>query len=56
MTGRLWFYYKDKATTFDANVANNNFKSFEYEAILLQNTVADGNNTILKNVTIAIQF
>ena len=34
-TGRLWFYLKDEATDFNANIANdNNFKSFKYKAKL----------------------
>ena len=28
-TGSLWFYSKDEATNFNADIANNNFKSFE---------------------------
>ena len=40
-TGSLWFYSKDKGTNFDADIGNNNnFKSFEYKAKLLGNTVA----------------
>ena len=36
-TGRLWFYPKDEATNFDADIANsNNLKSFEYKAKLLE--------------------
>ena len=31
------------------DIANTNFKSFEYKAKLLQNTEADGANGILKN-------
>ena len=51
----LWFYSKDKATNFNADIEDtNNFKSFKYRAKLLGNTVADGNNEILKNVTIAV--
>ena len=31
-TGSLWFYFKDEATNFNADIANSNdFKSFEYE-------------------------
>ena len=56
MTGSLWFYDKDKATTFDADIANNIFIYFEYKGLLLQYAVADGNNTILNHVTIAVQF
>ena len=40
-TESLWFYSKDKGTNFDADIDNsNNFKSFEYKAKLLGNTVA----------------
>ena len=54
-TGSLWFYSKDKATNFNADIANdNNFKSCKYNAKLLENTVADGANGILKNATIAL--
>ena len=53
-TGGLWFYSKDEETSFDADIANNNFKSFEYKAKLLGNSEADGNNGILKNATIAV--
>ena len=38
ITGSLWFYSKDKATNFNADLANNNFKSFK--AKLLENSVA----------------
>ena len=41
-TGSLWFYSKDEATNFDADISNNAFKSFEYKAKLLENTVVDG--------------
>ena len=40
-TGSLWFYTKDEATSFNADIANtNNFKSYKYKAKLLGNTVA----------------
>ena len=40
-TGSLWFYSKDEVTNFNADITNNNnFKSFEYKAKLLGNTVA----------------
>ena len=40
-TGSLWFYPKDEATNFRADIANtNNFKSFKYKAKLLGNAVA----------------
>ena len=58
-TGRLWFYLKEEATDFNANIANdNNFKSFKYKAKLSGKTVAQPNpnhaNGILKNATIAM--
>ena len=41
ITGTFWFYSKDKATNFNADIDNiNNFKSFNYKAELLGNTVA----------------
>ena len=44
-TGSLWFYSKDEATDFNADIANdNNFKSFKYKTTLLENTKADGVN------------
>ena len=53
-TGRLRFYSKHEATNFNADIANdNNFKSFMYQAKLLENNEADGDNAILKNATIA---
>ena len=40
-TGRLWFYSKDEATDFNADIANdNNFKSFKYKAKLFSNIEA----------------
>ena len=40
-TGRLWFYSKDEATAFNADIANTDyFKSFKYKSKLLRNTVA----------------
>ena len=54
-TGSLWFYSKDEATNFNADiVSNNNFKSFEYNAVLLGNAVADRTNGIFRNATIAV--
>ena len=52
-TSSLWFYSKDESTTFDADITNNNSKSFKYKSKLLGNIAADRNNTVLKNVTIA---
>ena len=38
ITGSLWFYSKDEATNFNADLADNvNFKSFKYKAKLLGN-------------------
>ena len=52
--GSLWFYSKDEATNFHADIANtNDFKYFKYKAKLLGNAVADEANGILKNGTIA---
>ena len=35
-TGSLWFYSKDEANNFNANIADSNgFKSFKYKANLL---------------------
>ena len=53
-TWNLWFYFKDEANNFHANIANNNFKSFEYKAKLLGNTEADGANEILRISAIAV--
>ena len=54
-TVSLWFYSKDEATNFNANIANdNNFKSFKYKTELLGNTEADKVNRILKNATIVV--
>ena len=53
----FWFYSEGEATAFDADLANeNDFKFFKCKAKLLGNTVADGNNTFLKTVTIALPF
>ena len=56
-TGSLWFYSKDEATNFNADIANdNNLKSFKYKAKLLGNTVAqpgaNAANGILRKVAI----
>ena len=53
--GSFWFYSKDEATNCDADINNNNnLKSLEYEAEILESTVANGNNSISKNSTIAV--
>ena len=54
-TESLWFYSKDEATNFNADIANdNNFEYFMYKAKLLENTETDGVNGNLKNATIAV--
>ena len=56
-TGCLWFYLKDEATNFNADIANdNNFRSFKYKTKLLENTITDNANGILKNVTSAVSL
>ena len=57
--GRLWFYSKDEATDFNADISiDNYFKSFEDKAKLLENTTAQSNpnqaNGILKNAAIVV--
>ena len=56
--GTLWFYSKDEATNLDADIANNNFKSFKYKAKLLGNTKSKPDpyiaNRILKNAIIVV--
>ena len=57
--GSLWFYSKDEATNFNADILNiNAFRSFMYKAKLLGNIVSqpapNENNGILKNATIAV--
>ena len=39
-TGSLWVYSKDEASNFDTDIVNKNFKSFEFKAKLLGNTVS----------------
>ena len=56
--GRLWFYLKDEATDFNADIVNDDhFISFKYKAKLFGNTVvqtANAANRILKNATITV--
>ena len=57
--GSLWFYSKDEATTFIANITNTDvFKSFKYNAKLLEDTVPqptpNNSNGIVKGTTIAL--
>ena len=54
-TGSLWCHVKDEETNFNADIQDtNNLKSFNFTAKLLQNTVEDEANGILKNATIAV--
>ena len=58
-TGSLWFYSKNEATNFNADIANtDNFKSFKYKVELLKTTVAqpapNAENGILRNATIGV--
>ena len=56
-TGSLWFYSKDEATNFTADIEdNNNFKSFKNKATLSENTEAYEDNGILNNATIAMSL
>ena len=51
----LWFYSKDQATDFNADITNtNNFESFMHKAKLLENSEPDGTNGILKNAIITV--
>ena len=48
-TGSLWFYSKDETDNFDADIRNTHaFKSSKEKGLLIDNTVAYGNNSILK--------
>ena len=54
-TGSLWFYSKDEATNFNAEIRNNSaFKSVQHKAKLLEDIIANGNNGILENEAIAV--
>ena len=54
-TGSLWFYSKDEASGFNADISHdNNFKSFKYKAKILGNTEADNAIGILKDVASAV--
>ena len=56
-TRSLWFYAKDEATNFNADIANDNkFKPFKYKTKLLENTEANRANGIFKNATIPKPF
>ena len=51
-TGILWFYSKDEATIFNADIANNLLLMTK----LLGNTEANGANEILRNATNAVSL
>ena len=58
-TGNFWFYAKDEATNFNADISyDNDFKSIKYQAKLLGKTVTQAvpnqANWILKNAAIAV--
>ena len=56
-TGCLWFYLKNEGTSFNTDIANdNNFKSFKYKTKLLENTITDNANGILKNAASAVSL
>ena len=53
-TVSFWFYSKDEATNFDANIEDDDaIKSLKYQPKLLGNTEADGTNKTLRNTTTA---
>ena len=49
-------YSNDEATNFNIDIVDNddNFKYLKYKAKLLENTVADEGNRIIRNATIAV--
>ena len=58
-TGSLWFYFKDKANIFNADIAkDDNFNYFKYKTKLFGNIAAqpapNAANGILRNATIAV--
>ena len=56
-TGNLWFYFKNEAANFNADIGDtDDFKSFKYKAKLLGNTAVHGANRILRNATIAVSL
>ena len=51
----LWFHSEDEVTNFNYDVANTDaFTSFKYKAKLLEKTIADGENRILRNAAITV--
>ena len=56
-TWSLWFYSKEEATNFNANIENtDDFRSFKYKVKLIGNTVPEADNGMLKNTTIAVSL
>ena len=54
-TSSVWFYCKDKALNFNADIGNNNaFKSFKCKAKRLKDTFDVRKNEILENAAIAV--
>ena len=48
-TGSSWFYSKDETDNFDADIRNTHaFKPSKEKGLLIDNTVAYGNDSILK--------
>ena len=55
ITVSLWFYSKDEAADFSADIANTyNLRYFMFKTKLLENKVAERGNRKLKNITIAV--
>ena len=53
-TGSLWFYSKDEATNFGADIEDKDeFKSFKYKTKLIRSTVV---SVVLENVVIAVSL
>ena len=55
-TSSLWFYFRDEATNFNADIADDILKSFKYKAKLLANTEVVGPTRILRNKTVALSL
>ena len=54
ITGSLLFCCKDEATNFNTDIANSNFKSFEYKTKLSGNIEDSGANGNWRNATIVV--
>ena len=51
----MWFYSKDEATNFNADIVNDDIsKFFKYNSKLFENTVAYVANGILKDAAIHV--